>query len=365
MESREWVSQPRGVERKEFGVFLAGHWMDHSKSAGQLYDELVEQAVFADELGYDQIWIAEHYIVDYIAVPGPFQLALLIAERTERIRVGIAVIILRNYHPIKLAAQIAMIDVLSKQRFVAALGRGASGHELHQMELEMSQEESREYYHEHVLAMSKLWHSRQSIAHDGHYFKFDNSCIMPPPLSEQPPFYLVGLSPRSIRMSVSNCKEAGIPPNIICSPFREPFSHVESCHQAFADALTEFGYSRNEGRFAINRSTYVADTDEQAYEVMPSVYDMHRGLVRMLSNTEIIKDGIMHYDPVDDEPSEQEIFDNCVFGSPATVTEKIRGYQALGLNHFSAYMNMGQSHEMVMGSLERFAKEVMPAFVEI
>ena len=43
---------------------------------------------------------------------------------------------------------------------------------------------------------------------------------------------------------------------------------------------------------------------------MPTVYDMHRGLVRMLSNTEIIEDGIMRYDPVDDEPSEQEIFDN-------------------------------------------------------
>ena len=346
----------------EFGVFLAGHWMDKSRNANQFYADLVEQAVFADKLGYDQVWIAEHYLVDYIAVPDPFQLALLIAERTQQIKVGTAVIILRNYHPIKLAAQISMIDVLTNKRFVAALGRGASGHELRQMELEMSQQDSRAFYHEHVQVMCELWHSRQSVAHEGRFFNFDNSCIMPPPLSEHPPFYLVGLSPRSIRMSVHQCKQAGIPPNIICSPFREPFSHVETCHQAYSEALSECGFSREQGRFAINRSTYVADTDEQALQVMPTVYDMHRGLVRMLSNQEIIRDGIMHSDPVDDEPSEQEIFDNCVFGSPATVRDKLAEYQSLGVNHFSAYMNMGQSHDMVMGSLERFAKDVMPAF---
>lgn len=95
---------------------------------------------------------------------------------------------------------------------------------------------------------------------------------------------------------------------------------------------------------------------------MPTVYDMHRGLVRMLSNTEIIEDGIMRYDPVDDEPSEQEIFDNCVFGGPATVREKVRRYHDLGIDHYSAYMNMGQPHDMVMASLERFGREVMPEF---
>lgn len=131
---------------------------------------------------------------------------------------------------------------------------------------------------------------------------------------------------------------------------------------AYAEALTESGYAREEGKFAINRSTYVTDTDEQAHEIMPTVRNMHRGLVRMLSNEEIIEDGVMRYDPVDNEPGGQEIFDKCVFGSPATVRKKVREYETLGINHFSAYMNMGQAHEMVMGSLERFAREVMPAF---
>ena len=346
----------------EFGSFLAGHWMDHSKCATQFYDELIEQAVLADELGYDQVWIAEHYIVDYIAIPDPFQLVHLMLARTKRIKLGITVIILRNYHPIKLAAQLAMMDIVSKQRFSCALGRGASGHELRQMELEMTQEESREYFHEHLMVMSKLWKSRTSVAHRGKFLNFENSCIMPPPITAEPPFYLAGLSPSSIRLGVSHCSEAKNPPAVICSPFREPFSHVASCHQAFADALNEYGYARSDGRFAINRSTYVAETDTKAWEVMPSVLNMHRGLVRMLSDEEIIKDGIMHYDPLDDEPQQQEMFENCLFGSPDTVREKLRRYHDLGVDHFSAYINMGQPHEMVMRSIELFAKEVIPAF---
>jgi len=51
-----------------------------------------------------------------------------------------------------------------------------------------------------------------------------------------------------------------------------------------------------------------------------------------------------------------------VFGSPATVREKIGHYQEMGLDHFSAYMNMVQSHEMVMRSLGLFGKQVMSAF---
>ena len=53
-----------GTAVMEFGVFIPGHWMDHSKSAKQLYDEMLAEAVFADELGFDNVWFAEHYAID-------------------------------------------------------------------------------------------------------------------------------------------------------------------------------------------------------------------------------------------------------------------------------------------------------------
>ena len=70
----------------------------------------------------------------------------------------------------------------------------------------------------------------------------------------------------------------------------------------------------------------------------------------------------MQYDPVSGEPTQQEMFDNCLIGSPETVREKLRPYVDLGIDHLCAYQHMGQSHDMVMRSMKLFAEEVMPTF---
>jgi alkanesulfonate monooxygenase SsuD/methylene tetrahydromethanopterin reductase-like flavin-dependent oxidoreductase (luciferase family) len=147
-------ARAKGSESMEFSAFMPGHWTDHDISAKQHFDDMLAQAQYADEAGYDVVWLAEHYTLDYIAMPDPLQFAALILDRTKRIKAGIAIIILRNYHPIKLAAQIAQIDVMSGGRFVAGLGRGASGYEFRQMGLLMDPEDSRDYFHEHVGIMS-------------------------------------------------------------------------------------------------------------------------------------------------------------------------------------------------------------------
>ncbi len=346
----------------EFGVFIPGHWMDHSKSAKQLYDEMLAEAVFADELGFDNVWLAEHYAIDYIAVPDPIQMATATLERTDRIKAGVAVLILRNHHPIKLAAEISQIDVMYGGRFESVLGRGASGYEFRQMGLQMEEEASRRYFREHLMIMAKLWKSRKSLAHQGEFFNFDNTAIMPPPHTPEPPFYLAGLHPASIRLQVNYCYEADIPIRIMNSPFREDINYVRERYDAFAAAVEEVGVPRKKAKFGVNRVAYLAETDKEAWEIMPTLTDLHRGLVRMLSDTEIIKDGIMHFTPVADEPSHQQMFDNCLIGSPDTVRKKVRDYYELGVDHLIAYVHMGQPHDKVMRSMALFAKEVMPEF---
>jgi alkanesulfonate monooxygenase SsuD/methylene tetrahydromethanopterin reductase-like flavin-dependent oxidoreductase (luciferase family) len=82
----------------------------------------------------------------------------------------------------------------------------------------------------------------------------------------------------------------------------------------------------------------------------------------MLSDKEIIENGIMSYEPVENEPSHQEMFDNCLIGSPETVRKKVQKYYDLGVDHLIAYVHMGQPHDRVMRSMELFATQVMPEF---
>ena len=346
----------------EFGVFIPGHWMDHGKSAKQLYEEMLAEAAFADELGFDQVWLAEHYAIDYIAIPDPLQLATRIFERTERIKAGVAVLIVRNHHPIKLAAELSQLDVMFDGRFEAVLGRGASGYELRQMQFEMEEASSRQHFDEHLSIMSRLWKSRRAIAHDGEFFQFDNAAIVPPPYSVEPPFHLAGVSVDSIRRQAQSCHALGIPIQVMTTALRDDMGYVQDRYDAFAGVVERLGAPRERSKFSVNRVTYLADTDAQAWAVMPTLTKLHRGLVHMLSNTENIVDGVMHYAPVPDELSHQEMFDNCLIGSPATVREKVRPYYEMGVDHLICYAHLGQPHDEVMRSLELFAKEVMPEF---
>lgn len=346
----------------EFGVFIPGHWMDRSKPARQLYDEILAEACLAEELGFDTVWLAEHYLIDYIAIPDPFQIATAIIERTERIRVGVAVIILRDHHPLKLAAQIAQIGVMSGGRFVAALGCGSSGYEFCQFGLLMSPEDSRDHFHEHFMIMSKLWKSPTSQAHEGRFFSFDNATIVPPPVTPEPPFYLAGLSPFAIKLGVGHCIEAGIRPAIINSAFREPMAYKKERYDAFVEALDEHGIARADGRYAINGVAHIAESDDKAFEIMPTVIDLHRGLARLLDDSEIVENGVVRVDPVPGEPTPEEMFENCLIGGPETVRAKVQAYADLGIDHLSLYVHMGQPHEQVASSMKLFAREVMPAF---
>ena len=185
---------------------------------------------------------------------------------------------------------------------------------------------------------------------------------MPPPVTPEPPFWLAALSPFAVRLGVQHCVEAGIPVRIINSPFREAWPYIEERYLAFEAALTEFGVARADARFGVNRIAYVAETDDEAREVMPWVLDIHRGLVRLLDDTEIVVDGHVLSEPVAGEPSYDEMFENCLIGSPETVRRKLQVYADAGLDHVSAYMHMGQPHEMVKRSIELYAREVLPAF---
>lgn len=99
-----------------FYLFLPGQWWDRSKPAARLYEEMVEQAVLAERLGYDGIWLAEQNLVSFLAAPDPLQLAAAIAQRTSAIRIGVAVFVLPFHHPLRLAGQIAQADQLCEGR---------------------------------------------------------------------------------------------------------------------------------------------------------------------------------------------------------------------------------------------------------
>jgi alkanesulfonate monooxygenase SsuD/methylene tetrahydromethanopterin reductase-like flavin-dependent oxidoreductase (luciferase family) len=108
---------------------VVDHYPELSRNVGQFYDELIDQAVLADRLGYQTCFIAEHHFHPYGVVANPAVILAAIAQRTERILLGPSVAILPFRDPRLVAEDYAMLDLLSHGRLVLGLGSGYLKHE--------------------------------------------------------------------------------------------------------------------------------------------------------------------------------------------------------------------------------------------
>ena len=114
----------------KFALFLLGSWTEPDRSAqSRIFGEMLEQIQYAEEVGFDSVWIAEHHSSRYGICPSLMPLVTHIAARTKKIRIGTGVSVLPFYNPIFLAEESAMMDVLSNGRLDFGVGRGSTVYE--------------------------------------------------------------------------------------------------------------------------------------------------------------------------------------------------------------------------------------------
>jgi alkanesulfonate monooxygenase SsuD/methylene tetrahydromethanopterin reductase-like flavin-dependent oxidoreductase (luciferase family) len=346
----------------DFAVFIGAHNLAFERSERQLFDDITEQAVTAEQLGYDHVWLVEHHFNDYNLLPDPLQLAVRIFERTERIGVGVAVVILRDHHPLQLAGRVAQLDVLYPGRFHLAVGRGSSGFEAARFEREMDVATSRAHFLEHLQVMTRAWRE-EDITHEGEFWRFPETTVLPRPVtSPTPPLWLSAVTPQSIHGQVHNCLALGVDPWIITSPFRNTFEYLAGGYAEFLRGLEETGLPRARGRFAVNRTTFVGETWAEAEAAIPDVLRIHRGLYAQLEGNERYPRGRTQIAPVQNEITPEEVFANVPFGDVAHVREQVRPYAELGVDQLSLYFDFGRPQEEVLKAMHLFARDVMPEF---
>ena len=107
----------------KFGVFFLLEQPEWTTQA-RVYADVLAQAAYADDLGYDSVWLAEHHFSEYGICPSMAVLMGALAERTRRVRLGTAVTILPFNHPLRTAEEWAMVDQLSEGRLDFGVGRG-------------------------------------------------------------------------------------------------------------------------------------------------------------------------------------------------------------------------------------------------
>ena len=163
----------------------------------QLYAEFLDQVEWADEHGFDSVSLPEHHFVDDGYLPSPFVAAAAIAARTKRMRIVLNVALLPMRHPVQVAEDAALVDIISGGRLDLAFGSGYREAEYEGMGISMRQRGGR--MEEGVEIIKRCW-TEEEFDFEGKYWSLKNVRVMPKPVQKpRPKITLGGASPASAR----------------------------------------------------------------------------------------------------------------------------------------------------------------------
>jgi len=149
----------------------------------------------AEPLGFDSVFALEHHFTGYAMSPAPTQLLAYYAGRTKRITLGTAVIVLPWHDPVRVAEQIALLDIMCGGRCLFGFGRGAASVEYAGFRIPM--EEARPRFVEAAKIVVKAL-TDEVFEWDGEFFKIPLTSIRPRPISHpERRFYASSVSPES------------------------------------------------------------------------------------------------------------------------------------------------------------------------
>src|ERR671919_579935 len=149
----------------------------------------------AEPLGFDSLFALEHHFTGYAMSPAPTHLLAYYAGRTRRLQLGTAVIVLPWHDPVRVAEEIALLDILSHGRCVFGFGRGAASVEYAGFRIPM--EEARPRFVEAARIVVKAL-TEEVFEWDGEFFKIPPTSIRPRPISRpERRFYASSVSPGS------------------------------------------------------------------------------------------------------------------------------------------------------------------------
>jgi alkanesulfonate monooxygenase SsuD/methylene tetrahydromethanopterin reductase-like flavin-dependent oxidoreductase (luciferase family) len=284
------------------------------------------------------------------------QLATYIAARTTRLRVGTAVIVVPLHHPLVIAEEIAMLDLLANGRVDIGLGRGYQSYEFARLGLDLDGARAR--WDEAIDIILKALEGRP-FSYDGRYFSIPETTVFPQPVQKpHPPIWVTAQSPASVEATVRR----GF--NLLTGGFGVPLERMAEFRAQF-DRLVAEVKPACMPEVGVQRAVYVTDSEADARAAVDEARWNMRVTLSLRNQYERVEDG--HAIPVamPNEPDTDDLLDRfLVIGTPDRVTAQIeRLHKHVGISHFNCSFWFGDLDQArVLRSMQLFAREVMPAF---
>jgi len=347
----------------EFGLFFLMQ-RDEEWTEQAVYDSGLEQMLAAEALGYTSVWIAEHHFNDYGLCPAPPVLAAFVAARTTSLRLGMGVSLLPLHHPVDLAEELAVLDVVSGGRLDVGIGRGGTLQDYQTFQSDRG--DSRARVEEGIALMRHSW-SGAPFDFQGRFHSAERLHVRPRPAQRpHPPLFIAANS----EDSVLSAARLGLP---TLSSFFVPVEELQKRHRLYRETARAAGRptAEIEGLEARSwgmRVVHVAPDHDEALRTteapfmgyqrrmsvlrsestggsVPGSFD--RSLLRLRAFRDYLDDGW------------------ALIGTPDEVRDGLQKYcEATGYGRVLLVMALpGLRTDFALRSMRLFADEVAPALV--
>ncbi|OCB11967.1 hypothetical protein A5717_18160 [Mycolicibacterium porcinum] len=340
-----------------FGIMVDLGRTSADKSMQQNLKEVTELVKTADLMGFDMVVCGEHHGHEMTIAPAPFTLLTHFANVTTQVRLGTAVLCAPYWHPIRLAGEAALFDLISDGRLELGIGRGAYPYEFDRMAGGIAPEIARQQLGELLPALRGLWHG--NYAHDGSLYSFPATTSTPRPLRpEGPPLWVSARHPDLFAMAVENRA------NLMVAPLDKGFEEVESLMDRRSEAIAKVN-NGFEPEIAVLRDTYVSVTESDLIEAAKGMHRADGYFANLFRTNGDVRDGWVSWVQSDDDAEAiATILENQVFGNVDDVRTELKRYEAAGTDLYLYNATGGVPFELELASIERFGAEIIPMFKE-
>ena len=315
---------------------------------GHYYKESLQEVTRDEELGFDSVWMEEHHSVADHYWPSPLTVLAGFATRTSRVMLGTDIVVAAFHHPVRLAEDVAMLDVMSAGRMTLGIALGYKPDEFALYGVELAKRGAR--FEEQLAIMKGLW-TQERVSFKGTYYTVEGRLEPRPVTKPHPPLWIGGWGDITLK------RAATLADNWIPGPTAD-LKRLIAGKQQFLENRKAAGRTAPIAEWPLTRDLIIADTDKKARELAEEHI--------MVAYRKEYAGGWRHpfIDASIATDLDKLMEDRFIIGGPDQCLPKIRRFvEEYGMTHLICRTFFpGMPHTHIMRELELIAREVMPAF---
>jgi alkanesulfonate monooxygenase SsuD/methylene tetrahydromethanopterin reductase-like flavin-dependent oxidoreductase (luciferase family) len=335
----------------DFNHFLTSYMPDPNIGSKIHFQNMVEQSILAEKLGYKTVSIPEHHLINLLMMPSPLQMAVKIAALTKNISVSTSVAVLPLHDMRTYAGEVSTADILTDGRLILGVARGAFPWEMEKLGTPI--EHSKEKFIESLEVLQKLL-AEEEVSFKGKYYNFDALTIMPRPITQPVPIMIAAMDPKSIKSAASRGFHVQ---STVLSGTKELLMERVN---AFKEGCEELGEKGKLLKLSMQRMMFVAKDQDDVEKKNRLAYEYYKRFDNMFTGPGKVKNG--NIVPLPRKQSFEEMKENLLICTINELIDKLSVYAEAGVDEFIISSSFGQEQNETIESMHKISEEIIPYF---